>query len=336
MKATSVKWNDMLKYSFDFSDITKLKNYFKDQFNSGNSCDRIYFPSEIAEGYVLYYKISPEVFLLINNYKANTDIKYIRTPIDEKDIILHFRKYALNHRLEEDQITSTYSDRYTPGNMRCMDARQGEQIYITKGAEVKSAMIVLKSSYTKPYFIKNAGMAEKVDSYIRYSHQDINKFYLSYKQSKLFDQIVEPDTDRVENYLYFVARGVRLLETFWKDVLKWDTESNPFNINSTQVDNIYRVSDYLKGNLKEPFVGVDQLATMANMSRTNFFNMFKEIHNQSPLEFFNNKRLETSYNMIIGEGLSIKEVMNILNYSNSSKFKKAFFNKFNIYPDIII
>ncbi|WP_103071201.1 helix-turn-helix domain-containing protein [Aquimarina sediminis] len=326
----------MYRYSFDFSDIDKLRNYFRSQLDPNSSTDRIYFPPEIGEGYLAYYKISSEVFLLINNYKANADIEYVRQPFEEKDIILHFRKYALNHQLKKDHIISTYSDSYTPGNMRCMDAQQGEQVFITKGAEVKSTMIVLKSSYTNPYVLKSKEMADKVDSYIRYSHQDINKFYLSYKQSNLFDQIVQPDIDKVENYLYFVARGIRLLETFWKDVLRWETESNPFNINSGQVGNIYKVSDYLKKNIKEPFVGVDQLAAMAHMSRTNFFNMFKEIHNQTPLEFFNNKRLEISYNMIIGEGLSIREVMDTLNYSNSSKFRKAFFNKFDIYPDVSI
>ncbi len=323
----------MCKYSFDFSDIDELRNYFRSQLDPNSTSDRIYFPPEIGEGYLSYYKISPEVFLLVNNYTANTDIEYIRNPIDEKDIILHFRKYALDHQLEQDQIISKYSDSYTPGNMRCMHAKQGEQVFITKGAMVKSTMIVLKSSYTEPYFMKNSDMAEKVDSYIQYSHQHINKFYLSYKQSNLFDQIVDADSNKVENYLYYVARGIRLLETFWKDVLKWETESNPFQINSTQVGGIYKVSNYLRENLHEPFVGVDQLAAMAHMSRTNFFNMFKEIHDQTPLEFFNNKKLESSYNMIFSDGLSIKEVMNTLNYSNSSKFKKAFFNKFDIYPD---
>ncbi len=326
----------MCKYEFDFSCIDKLRSYFRSQLDPDSTLDRIYFPPEIGEGYLLYYKISPEVFLFVNNYKANTDIEYIRKPIEEKDIILHFRKYALNHQIEEHQIVSKYSDNYTPGNMRCMDARQGEQVFITKGAEVKSAMIVLKSSYTKDYFMKSSDMAEKIDSYIRYSHQHINKFYLSYKQSIFFDQIVQPDIAKVENYLYYIARGIRLLETFWKDVLKWETEGNPFKINTAQVGNIYKVSNYLKHNLHEPFIGVDQLATMAHMSRTNFFNMFKEIHNQTPLEFFNNRKLESSYNMIFSEGLSIKEVMEALNYSNSSKFRKAFFNKFQIYPNIVL
>ncbi|WP_281990119.1 helix-turn-helix domain-containing protein [Aquimarina aggregata] len=324
----------MYKYSFDFSDIDKLRNYFRSQLDPNSTSDHIYFPPEIGEGYLSYYKISPEVFLLVNNYKANADIEYIRQPINERDIILHFRKYALDHQLEKEQIISTYSDSYTPGNMRCMDSQQGEQVFIPKGAVVKSTMIVLKSSYTRSYFMKNNDMAERVDTYIRYSHQHINKFYLSYKQSNLFDQIVQPDINRVENYLYYISRGIRLLETFWKDVLKWETESNPFNINSAQVGNIYKVSNYLKNNLHEPFIGVDQLAAMAHMSRTNFFNMFKEIHNQTPLEFFNNKKLESSYNMIFGEGLPLKEVMDTLNYSNSSKFKKSFFNKFDIYPDI--
>ncbi|MBQ4822173.1 AraC family transcriptional regulator [Aquimarina sp. MMG016] len=326
----------MRRYSFDFADIDELRSYYRSQLDPEGTTDRIIFPPEIGEGYLSYYKISPEVFLLINNYRANTDIEYIRKPIAEKDIILHFRKYALDHQIEKDEIVSTYSDSYTPGNMRCMDARNGERVYITKGAEVRSTMIVLKSAYTKPYFLKRGDMAERVDSYIRYSHQHINKFYLSYRQSQLFDQIVTPDFNKIENYLYFVARGIRLLETFWKDVLKWDTENNPFNINSAQVGNIYEVSNYLENHLQEPFVGVDQLATMALMSRTNFFNMFKEIHNQTPLEFFNNKKLESSYNMIFSEGLSIKEVMVNLNYSNSSKFKKAFYDRFDVYPDVSV
>ncbi len=324
----------MYRYSFDFSDIDKLRAYFHSQLDPSGTGDRIYFPPEIGEGYLVYYKISPEVYLLVNNYRANADIEYHRQPIEEKDIILHFRKYALDHELGNDQIVSTYTDGYTPGNMRCMDARIGEKVFITKGADVKSTMIVLKSAYITPYFMKNNDMAAKVDRYIRYSHQHINKFYLSYKQSQLFDQIVEPEVDKVENYLYFIARGIRLLETFWKDVLRWESESNPFSINSTQVGNIYKVSNYLEKNIKEPFIGVDQLAAMAHMSRTNFFNMFKEIHNQTPLEFFNNKRLEFSYNMIIGDRMSIKEVMDTLNYSNSSKFRKAFFNRFNMYPDL--
>ncbi|WP_108867030.1 helix-turn-helix domain-containing protein [Aquimarina aquimarini] len=324
----------MRKYLFDFADIDKLRDYFRSELSPGSSSERIYFPPEVGEGYLLYYKISPEVFLLINNYKANVDIEYFRKPIEEKDIILHFRKYALNHELEKNQIISRYSDCYTPGNMRCLDARMGEHVFIPKGAMVRSTMVVLKSSYTEPFFIKKRDMAERLDYYVRHSHQHMHKFYLSYKQSNLFDQIVQPDADKIENHLYFVSRGIRLLETFWKDVLKWETENDPFNINSGQVGGIYKVSDYLRNNLKEPFIGVDQLAAMAHMSRTNFFNMFKEIHNQTPLEFFNNKRLEVSYNMIIGEGISIKEVMDTLNYSNSSKFRKAFYNKFDMYPDV--
>ncbi|GGX09933.1 helix-turn-helix domain-containing protein [Aquimarina muelleri] len=323
----------MYRYSFNFLDIDKLRDYFRSQLDPNSSSDKIYFPPEIGEGFLLYYKISPEVFLFINNYKANADIEYARQPSNEKDIILHFRKYALDHQFKKNHIVSRYSSNYTPGNMRCMDARKGEQVFIPKGAEVKSVMIVLKNSYTKPYFAKNNDLTERLDSYIRCSHQDINKFYLSYKQSSFFDQIVQPDTNKIENHLYYVARGIRLLETFWKDVLRWKSDSDPFNINCDQVGSIYKVSDYLKKNLREPFLGVDQLAAMANMSRTNFFSMFKEIHNQTPLEFFNNKRLEMSYNMIIGERLSIREVMNVLNYSNSSKFRKAFFNKFDIYPD---
>lgn len=324
----------MRQYTFDFADIDVLSNYYRSQLDPGSTSDRIFFPSEIGEGYLSYYKISPEVFLLINNYKAHVDIEYIRNPIKEKDLILHFRKYSLDHVIKEQEIVSNYCDSYTPGNMRCMDATKGERVFIPKGAEVKSTMIVLKSSYTKAYLKNDKEMAEKVENYIRYSHESINKVYLNYKQSKLFDQIVDPDLKKVEHYLYYIARGIRLLETFWKDVLQWETASNPFGINSVQVGNIFKVSSYLDQNLHEPFTGVDNLAAMAHMSRTNFFNIFKEIHNQTPLEYFNNKRLESSYTMIFTERRSIKEVMDALNYSNSSKFKKAFYNKFDIYPEI--
>ncbi|MFL1897385.1 helix-turn-helix domain-containing protein [Aquimarina sp. 2-A2] len=323
----------MQQYSFDFSDLDKLSNYFRDQLDPEGTDVCIHFPPEIGEGYLSYYKISPDVYLLINNYKANDDLEFIRNPINENDVILHFRKYALTHSLDNESIVSNYSDTYTPGNMRCMDATRGERVLIPKGAEIRSTMIVLKSSYTKSYFMKNNTTAQNLNTYIRHSHQFIDKFYLSYRQSVLFDQIVTPAYDTIENELYFVARGINLLETFWKDIIKFDSDNSPFAINANQVGNIYKISHYLENNLFEPFVGVDQLAVMAHMSRTNFFNMFKEIHDQTPLEYFNNKRLESAYTMVFSEGLAVKEVMNMLNYSNSSKFRKAFYNKFNVFPD---
>ncbi|WP_378185326.1 helix-turn-helix domain-containing protein [Aquimarina sp. W85] len=323
----------MQQYHFDFSNLDILRDYFRNILDPNGTDYTINFPEEIGEGYLSYYKISPEVYLLINNYKANDDLEFIRNPIDESDIILHFRKYALTHSLKNNIITSHYNNAYTPGNMRCMDATKGERVFIPKGAEIRSTMIVLKSTYTKPYFMKSHTTAQNLDTYIKYTHQFIDKFYLSYRQSVLFDQIVSPNYDTIENELYFIARGINLLETFWKDIVKFDTDNNPFAINAKQVGNIYKISHYLENNLFEPFIGVDQLALMAFMSRTNFFNMFKDIHNQTPLEYFNNKRLESAYTMVFSEGIAVKEVMNTLNYSNSSKFRKAFYNKFNVYPD---
>lgn len=324
----------MVHYSFDFADIDVLREYYRKNLDAKSTTDRIYFPENIASGYLSYYKISPEVFLFINNYKANTDIRYERKAIKERDLILHFRKYAVSHETKDGLLQSDYINDYTPGNMRCIDAQQGEVVYIPKGALVKSTMIVLKNSYTKAYLDKNKEMAFKVQSYIKYSHEHINKLYLNYKQAKLFDQIVDPDVQKVEHYLYYISRGIRLLETFWKDVLLWESDQNPFGIDSNQIQNIYKVTNFLNENLREAFVGVDQLAGMAFMSRTNFFTIFKEIHNMTPLEYFNNKRLEKAYNLVFTNRMSVKEVMDELNYSNSSKFRKAFFNRFNMYPEI--
>ncbi len=324
----------MLKrFQFDFSDLDVLSNYFRKEFNSYEDSDRIFFPEELGNGYLSYYKMTDQVFLLINNYTAHCDIEFTRTAIDEKDIILHFRKYALNHAIRPDEIVSTYENGYTPGNMRCLHAAKAEKVCIPKGATIRSVMMVLKYDFVKKYYDK-PDSHHKMEEYIRYTHKHIDKFYLSYKQSTLFDQIVQPEVNNVESYLYYIARGIMLLETFWKDALHWKTDNDPFVINSAQVENIYKISFYLKNNLEEPFIGVDKLAAMAYMSRTNFFNMFREIHNETPLEFFNNRKLENSYTMLFTEKKSMKEVMKRLNYSNSSKFKKAFYNKFNVYPNI--
>ncbi|UZO79387.1 AraC family transcriptional regulator [Aquimarina sp. ERC-38] len=324
----------MIQYSFDFADIDALREYYRSELNADENADRIFFPESIADGYLSYYKISPEVFLLINNYVANTDIEYERKAIKEKDLILHFRKYAVSHDTNNGFLKSDYINDYTPGNMRCIDAQQGEKVFIPKGATVKSTMIVLKRSYTEAYLNQNKDIAQKVASYIKYSHEHINKLYFNYKQTKLFDQIVDPDLNRVEHQLYYISRGIRLLETFWRDVLLWDAGQNPFGIDSSQVNHIYKVTNFLDKNLKEAFVGVDKLASMAYMSRTNFFTIFKEIHNKTPLEYFNSKRLEKAFNLIFTNRMSVRDVMDELNYSNSSKFRKAFFNKFNMYPEI--
>ncbi|MFC5048701.1 hypothetical protein [Aquimarina hainanensis] len=103
--------------------------------------------------------------------------EYIRKPAEERDLILHFRKYALDHEVTSDEINSRYSNGYTPGNMRCIDARTGERVFIAKGGVVKSTMIVLKKSFTKSYLMKgNEALVDKVDHYIKQSINTLISF----------------------------------------------------------------------------------------------------------------------------------------------------------------
>jgi AraC-like DNA-binding protein len=91
------------------------------------------------------------------------------------------------------------------------------------------------------------------------------------------------------------------------------------------------VRSFCRANLSKP-VGVDQLADIANMSRSHFSREFRRAAGVSPARFLAELRLERSIDLMQQPSLSIKEVSAQCGFSDSNYFCKTFRKRYGVSP----
>jgi len=83
-----------------------------------------------------------------------------------------------------------------------------------------------------------------------------------------------------------------------------------------------RVVDYIGSNLTRE-ITVDQLASVASLSRFHFSRMFKAATGRSPSRFIGVQRLELAKSLLVA-GASITQVAELCQFSSASNFVRAF------------
>ena len=83
------------------------------------------------------------------------------------------------------------------------------------------------------------------------------------------------------------------------------------------------VLSYIKDNYRNN-VRLDELASMMNVSRMYFSNLFKETFNISPKQYILNKRLTESQRLLLETDLSVKEIAYRVGFENENYFSEFF------------
>jgi AraC family transcriptional regulator len=86
---------------------------------------------------------------------------------------------------------------------------------------------------------------------------------------------------------------------------------------------LYRVLDYIEANLEDD-LSVDQLASIACLSRFHFVRAFKAAVGRSPHRYVSAKRLERAKTLLIQGDRSLVDIALALNFSCQANFTRAF------------
>lgn len=93
-----------------------------------------------------------------------------------------------------------------------------------------------------------------------------------------------------------------------------------------------KLDDFIRKNLKDSDLDVDQLAYQMNMSRPTFYRKIKSISALSPKEMIDITRLKKAASLIAENEFNLNEISNMVGYSNQSVFTKSFHRYFNLAP----
>ncbi|HKS11816.1 MAG TPA: AraC family transcriptional regulator [Pseudomonas sp.] len=88
---------------------------------------------------------------------------------------------------------------------------------------------------------------------------------------------------------------------------------------------------YLREHYAEP-LGVDGLASRANMSVSTFHEHFKRCTDMAPMQYLKRLRLLKAQQMLIGEGLGVAQVAHRVGYQSTSQFSREYKRQFERSP----
>jgi len=83
------------------------------------------------------------------------------------------------------------------------------------------------------------------------------------------------------------------------------------------------VVTYMRQHLDEP-LQVSRLTTMARVSPSHFFILFKRATGQTPIDYFIHLRMSRACELLTGTGLRVKEIAAMLGYDDQFYFSRVF------------
>lgn len=93
-----------------------------------------------------------------------------------------------------------------------------------------------------------------------------------------------------------------------------------------------KLDEYIRKNIADPDLNIDQLAEHMNMSRPTLYRKIKSLSTLSPKELINITRLKKATRLIAQNEFTMFEITKMIGYSSQSLFNKNFQRYFNVSP----
>lgn len=97
--------------------------------------------------------------------------------------------------------------------------------------------------------------------------------------------------------------------------------------------NVNTIKKMLDANLYEKDISLKNIAKHLNMSQAQVINIFKKTFNMTPYQYFSKKRIEIAASLLLNSNMQVKEIAELLNYSDQPYFSNAFKKIMGVSPD---
>ena len=107
-----------------------------------------------------------------------------------------------------------------------------------------------------------------------------------------------------------------MYQTFWRPKQSTHQKEGVY-IQST------KVAAYIQEHYNKKLT-IEQLAKEANLSRTHFQHLFKDIYKVTPIQYQLQLRISTAKQLLVGTTFSCKEIAQMIGFENVYYFSKKF------------
>lgn len=308
---------------------SELVNWIRDfsvHLKANPDRNTIIYPEEFATGFAKVYTIEPGLTYRIVDYRLNTDFFYTRESSKRFSIIIYFYQYSNCDRLlffiNGDKVVETSGDY---GTLLMTNSFLPVRLEISKNSYVHGLTIQISEKWLQDKIAQH-----NTSNYSLFKENKVFQSFITPRSQKLLTDIFTENKSFAPS-LYLNTRVLRLLESFFDNLLKKNTE-NFFPYSTEETVNILKVKSILLDNYQTGFPSIDAMARLALMSTAKLKSVFKRAYGMGLYEFYQKNRMHKAKKFLDSGHYSISEVGFRVGYKNMSNFSNAFKKEFGALP----
>ncbi|PKB15297.1 AraC family transcriptional regulator [Flavobacterium sp. 5] len=297
-----------------------LLSSFADKLNTTiDSSGKVIIPEQFGNGYLQGFIFNKNLRMMIQNFELKEDLMVKRTfaQNDTEKVIITFHNFFLSNAENYDSTINTkklQSIQVFSGKLETEKFFSSKTLFksIIIGIEIAYLKELLKGDYENTILNTITG---KDKSFL------FEELMPASIQKVVHEMLVNPIPSNLNNF-YHKVKAEELICLLIAELLKRENAAmSALNIDDVQT--IYKIRDTMLKQL-EIAPNLDELATIANFSKSKLKRLFKQIFGTSLFNYYQSFRMQEAANLLREHKLSVSEVGFRLGFSNLSHFTRLF------------
>lgn len=315
----------MFSYEYIHSSYSDMINDLSGKLGVKLKDNWLFLPEEFGSGYYRVLQLSNGLDVNIINCRINKDWLLSRKSDDKEYYTLRFDELTVEKNMRIGIDADVVEKEKTTIAVAYLTSSLFDWYYHgTKGTSFKAVNILIPKEWLGK--LMGIGVFDDIlPAYIALKSRSFNMEPLDTVYYQLMNEIMQEDPDMPFPHLYIENRVQLLLERFFtrihSRVSLADVETN---IKQDDIFTVFRIEKILVENFSQKPKSIEELSRTATMSSTKLKKIFKSVYGVPIYEYYQQKRMEKAGELLSTGKYSVKQVAEVIGYSNISNFTLAF------------
>lgn len=315
----------MFSFEYTHSSYSQMINDLARSLHVKLKDNWLFFPEEIASGYYRVLQLPNGLDVNIINCTINTDWYLRRKKDDHEYYTLRFDELTVEKQIAIGIDTDVVEKRKETVAVAYLTSSLFDWFYHgTKGTTFKGVNILIPKEWLgKLMGVESFG--DILPAYTALKSKSFNMEPLDKVYYELMNEVMQEDHDTPLPHLYIQNRVQLLMERFFtrihSRVSLADVQSN---IKQDDIYTVLRIEKILVENFSDKPKSIEELSRKATMSSTKLKKLFKSVFGVPIYEYYQQKRMQRAGELLSTGKYTVKQVSEIIGYTNISNFTTAF------------
>lgn len=322
------------EFKYFFSMNAEWQQRFLDELRFSTVDNKIMHPpDEIGNGVWFFTEITANISVLVVDFMPTESLRFTRVPDNDDFWIIYYdlSDGYNSHIVNQADHRVGYKSKL---GFAIVDNKLTSSYVFNAGERAYSLRFFIRKKIIQNLFKDDA--FKKIFKKV-FSNNVAKMFYYGYIDSRSRSLLFKLRQYHIEDYNYeFLLKSVsyNLLGLFFE---RLSTKAPIRAYLEKDVDAIVKSQQYLLADLLVSFPGVDALAEVANMSVSKYLNLYKNIFEMTPGQFFKNEKFRLAKELLeSGEFKLISDVAFELGYNKTAYFSSNYKEYFGTLPSVTL